>query len=543
MNVLYCDVLVIGGGAAGSRAAYEAKRIHPGLKVLLVVAGEFGSSGSTNLIASESLGINAPFNYMKDGDDADVFYRDIVETGGGLSDPVLARVVAEDACTRIDELVALGLRFDTEREGIIQRKLSGCSKARSLTCGGSTGREIVRVLKEQIHKLEVEILENIRVVDLVRDDKGRVCGALAVAGQQRLFISARGVILANGGAGRIFKHNVNPPTLEGDGWSMAYRAGARLVNMEFFQVGPAVFNTPLKFIIHGHMWRLRPRLTNNLNEEFLPRYCPPGIDPSAVLDLKAMSYPFSVRTDAKYLDIAIFKEVMAGRGTPSGGVYFDVTHVDRETLLSRAPITYETLLRAGIDLARQRIEVGLVVQNFNGGILIDANGFTGIEGLYAAGEVTGGVHGADRPGGNNLIDTQVFGYRAGLAAADYAENMGKKPLNPGGIEEISIQSPSSQEEAALQKSAELYYSNLTIVRTKKGLQEILEFVARYKNNTNLIVGNRMIVGSILATAAHIREESRGTHYREDFPNQVSVWNKRIVLSRSEDGSPRAMLLG
>ena len=207
----------------------------------------------------------------------------------------------------------------------------------------------------------VDILENIRVVDLVRDDHGRVCGVLALIGREQIFIGAGAVILASGGAGRVFRHNVNPPSLEGDGWSMAYRAGARLVNIEFFQIGPAVFNAPLTFIIHSHMWRLRPRLTNVRGEEFLPRYCPAGIDPAEVLDLKAMSYPFSVRTDAKYMDIAIFKEVMAGRGTPSGGVWFDVTHVDRKTLQARAPITYEALLRAGIDPARDRIEVGLVV--------------------------------------------------------------------------------------------------------------------------------------------------------------------------------------
>jgi len=112
--------------------------------------------------------------------------------------------------------------------------------------------------------------------------------------------------------------------------------------------------------------------------------------------------------------------VSAGRGTPSGGVWFDVAHAGQKTLRAKAPITYATLLKAGIDLARDRIEVGPVVQNFNGGILIDAEGFTGVEGLYAAGEVTGGVHGADRPGGNNLTDTQVFGYRAGRAAADFA---------------------------------------------------------------------------------------------------------------------------
>ena len=544
MNVLDCDVLIVGGGAAGSRAAYEAKRAHPNLKVLLTVAGGFGTSGSTNLIASESLGINAPFDYMKDGDSPDVFYRDILETGAGLSDPVLSRIVADEACARVDELAALGIVFDRGESGIVQRKLSGCTKARSLTRGGSTGREMVRILKGEIQKLGVEILENIRVVDLVRDDHGRICGVLALIGREQIFIGAGAVVLASGGAGRVFRYNVNPPSLEGDGWSMAYRAGARFVNMEFFQVGPAVFNTSLKFIIHSHLWRLRPRLTNARGEEFLPRYCPPGIDPAEVLDLKAMSYPFSVRTDAKYLDIAIFKEVMAGRGTPSGGVWFDVTHVDREILRARAPITYETLLRAGIDPARDRIEVGLVVQNFNGGILIDANGFTGVEGLYAAGEATGGVHGADRPGGNNLIDTQVFGYRAGRAAADCTANGGRRVAGAGLVNDVPFTThPSREEEALLKESSELYTSNLTIVRTGKGLREVLAFNERHGRTAGMIVGNRLTVGSIIATAALTRQESRGTHYREDFPETVQAWGKRIVLSRSEGGMPRVEFQG
>ena len=543
MNRVDCDVLVVGGGAAGCRAAYEAKRLHPELKVLMAVAGSLGSSGSTNLIASESLGINAPFDSMKDGDNPDVFYRDILETGAGLSDPVLGRLVADEACERIEELMALGLRFDEAEGRVIQRKLSGCTKARSLTCGGSTGREIVRVLQEQIEKLGVEVLENIRVIDLIRDDEGRVCGALALADGESTSIGAGAVVLASGGAGRIFRHNVNPPTLEGDAWSMAYRAGARLVNMEFFQVGPAVFNAPLKFIIHSHMWRLRPRLTNALGEEFLPRYCPAGVDPGEVLDLKAMSYPFSVRTDAKYLDIAIFKEVMAGRGTPSGAVFFDVTHVDRDTLLAGAPITYETFLKARIDLARDRIEVGLVVQNFNGGILIDADGYAGVEGLYAAGEATGGVHGADRPGGNNLIDTQVFGYRAGRAAADSAARAKRKPVPPGLANDFLFTPLVPKEEELLQASSELYYANLTIVRTKQGLQEVLDFNERHGQNAAMLVRNRLTVGTLIATAALTREESRGTHYREDFPDTDPTWQRRIVLTRSEGGAPRVEVLG
>ena len=532
-----CDLLVIGGGAAGSRAAYEAKRAHPKLDVLMAIAGGFGTSGSTNLVASESLGINGPFNSMNDGDSPDAFYKDIIETGDGLSDPVLCRVIADEACDRINELIALGLKFDSDGERMLQRKLSGCTKARSLTCGGSTGREIVRVLKEESNKLGVKVQEHVRMIDLVKDEEGRVRGAIGLVGQEAVFIQAGAVILASGGAGRIFKHNVNPPSLEGDGWSMSYRAGARLVNMEFFQVGPAVFNAPLMFIIHSHMWRLRPRLFNVLGEEFLSRYCPPSISPAEILDLKAMSYPFSVRTNAKYLDIAIFKEVMEGRGTPSGAVYFDVTHVDRETLLARAPITYDTFKRAGIDLSTERIEIGLVVQNFNGGIAIDTNGFTGVEGLFAAGEVSGGVHGADRPGGNNLIDTQVFGYRSGRAAAEYAAEAGKKQFEPTMTELLEFRQPSDEDVALIRKSEDLYYSNLTIVRTRTGLQEVLDFVRTNQGNTNAVVKNRLSLGSILATAALTREESRGTHYREDFPEKNPLWERRIVISRGPSDVP------
>jgi len=542
MKKMECDLLVVGGGAAGSRAAYEAKRAHPELDVLMAVAGGFGTSGSTNLIASESLGINAPFNFLGDGDSPDAFYTDIVETGDGLSNPVLCRVIADEACDRVNELIALGLKFDCDGERILPRKLSGCTKARSLTCGGSTGREMVRVLKERINSLGVRIREHIRMIDLVKDEEGRVRGAIGLIEQEAVFIQAGAVILASGGAGRIFKHNVNPPSLEGDGWSMAYRAGAHLVNTEFFQVGPAVFNTPLMFIIHSHMWRLRPRLFNALGEEFLPRYCPRGVSPDEVLDLKAMSYPFSVRTNAKYLDIAMFKEVMEGRGTPSGAVYFDVTHVDRTILETRAPITYDTFKRAGIDLSRQRIEIGLVVQNFNGGIAIDANGFSGVEGLFAAGEVSGGVHGADRPGGNNLIDTQVFGYRSGRAAAEYAAKAGKKGFEPTVEKELEFRPPSDEDVALIPKTEALYYSNLTIVRTKTGLREVLDFVGANQANTNVVVKNRLTLGSILATAALTREESRGTHYREDFPEKNPIWKKRIVISQGNGGAPKVEFL-
>lgn len=536
MKELFCDVLIVGGGAAGSRAAVEAKRHNPRMNVLVAVTGEYDSGGSTNMVASEALGINAPFNFMKDGDSPDVYYEDMIKTGGGLGDPELCRIIADESERCVRDLIELGVQFEQIDGHPRQQKLSGCTKARSLTCGGSTGRQIVRALKKQFAALGVNVLENINIVRLFKDDRGHVCGALGITRDGFVTIRAKAVILATGGAGAIFSKNVNPASQDGQGWAMAYDAGAKFVNMEFFQIGPAVASPHKRFIIHSHMWRLLPVLTNAQGKEFLEEYCE-GFDPAEVLDAKAMSYPFSVRTIAKYVDIAIFKEIMAGRGTANGGVYFDVTHVSRDELVKRAPITYNTLLAAGIDLSREKMELGLVVQNFNGGIKIDQNGYTGVPGLFAAGEATGGVHGSDRPGGNNLTDTQVFGRRAGIAASEWAAAQSGRPGKV--TEHVLSDGSSAQSEAALiERLARLYYEEMTIVRTADGLRKVVSFIDEISHSSNSpVLKNRLTIGRLFAAALSAREESRGTHYREDFPETDPMWNKRIIISAGRDGIP------
>lgn len=536
MKQVSCGVLVIGGGAAGSRAAYEAKRSHPELEVCLAVTGRFEDGGSTNIVASEALGINAPFNYEGDGDTPDIYLEDMLRTGGGLEDPALCRILAQESAARVHELEELGVPFVQQNGHPQQQKLSGCTKARSLTCGGSTGRQITRCLKRAALEQGVRLLEYTTILGLSKDDNGRVCGAWGSCPDGALEITAGAVVLATGGPGDLFSVNVTPPTQTGDGWAMAYEVGCRFVNMEFFQIGPAVIHPDLRFIIHSHMWRFLPRLTNRDGNTFLEHYCTGGVTPDQALDLKAMSYPFSVRTDAKFVDIAIFKEIAEGRGTDQGGIFFDVTHVPRDELVRRAPITYHTLLKAGVDCAREPLLVTMAVQNFNGGILIDSQGYTGVKGLYAAGEATGGVHGSDRPGGNNLTDTQVFGYRAGQAAAQFAAS--SPPVSPCMAEEHASLIPTEEEQMILEELRRLYYQNLTVIRTRRGLEDTLSYIdTHFKPGISAPLYNRLLLGRLFAMAELARTESRGTHYREDYPDTNPSWRRRLVFQRGTDGIP------
>lgn len=536
MRELQCDVLVIGGGAAGTRAAYEAKKANPGLNVYIVVNGKFETSGSTNIMASEALGINAPLNYQEDGDTPEVYLNDTLQTGGGLGDPTLCSVLADESSDRVRELMDLGVVFAKKDGHIEQQKLSGCTKARSLTCGGSTGQQISGCLMKEAAELGVVLLEDTSILELLKDREGRICGCIGTDRKSGLAIRAKAVILAAGGAGSIFDIRVTPISQTGDGWAMAYKAGCKFVNMEFFQVGPAVVHPNLTFIIHSHMWRFIPKLTNRYGEEFLKDYCKNGTTPEKALHLKAMSYPFSVRTDAKYVDIAIFKEIKAGRGSDEGGIYLDVTHISREELMEKAPITYHTLCKAGIDCAKEPVRITMAVQNFNGGIRIDENGYTGVPGLFAAGEITGGVHGSDRPGGNNLTDTQVFGYRAGKAAAAYAGTIDKLS-EPEMQEELCLNVP-PDEQKLIEESEKLYYQELTVVRTEEGLQRVLDFTKEHlKSGISLQLRNRLLLGQLFAMAQLNRRESRGTHYREDYPDTLPEWQRRVIICPDADGRP------
>ena len=532
-ETLQTDVLIIGSGGAASRAAYEAIRLEPKLDVTVATEGKWGSGGSTVWVASETLGINAPLNAAEDGDSAEIYLEDILKTGLGLANESLAAIVAHEASDRILELINMGVAFDQVGDKVHQRKLSGCTKARSLAQGGQTGVSMVSVLKEAALKKGVKVLEGVRFLDLIQEE-GEVWGATGLKGDRQIDVLAKAVILANGGAGAIFPHNINHASLRGDGYAMAYRAGAVLTNLEFFQIGPGVVYPKMHFIIHSHMWNFHPRLRNVLGNEFLDDYIPTGTSRDEVLSLKSMSFPFSVRTDARYLDISIFKEITSGRGTEHGGVLFDVNHVPENMLREKAPITYETFLNRGVNLCRDTIEIASLVQNFNGGVKIDDHAATTVPGLFAVGEVSGGVHGADRPGGNNLTDCQVFGYRGGRAAATLAAQ--RKRKTQGGAREKGLALPEKTEKIDSVKGA--MDKALMVVRHREGLIALLEEVGACRREVaplDVDTDNLLLVAEMFARSALHREESRGIHYREDFPETDPAFQKPSLVQKGNDG--------
>ncbi len=531
--------MIIGGGGAGSRAAYEAKRLEPSLDVLVAVDGTWGTGGSTVWQASETLGINAPLNAAGDGDSPEVFLNDILEAGLGLANPSLASIIAYESSDRILELIDLGAEFDNIAGKILQRKLSGCTRARSLSRGGETGVTIVSALKKASLEKGVRVLEGARVLDLIHEN-GEVWGARALKQGKQIDILAKAVILASGGAGAMFPHNVNHPSLHGDGYAMAYRAGALLTNMEFIQIGPGVVFPRINFIIHSHMWKFAPRLRNVLGNEFLDGYLPSGISADDVLSLKSMSFPFSVRTDARYVDIAIYTEIMSGRGAKHGGIFFDVNHVPESQLKDKAPITYQTFLRSGVNLCCDKIEIAPLVQNFNGGIKIDENAATTIPGLFAVGEVSGGVHGADRPGGNNLADCQVFGYRGGRAAAALALKRPWKRKDALQPKELIVQ----EEAGNLKYIQEGLDKALMIIRRKENLLALLEKIRDFRQSAPVLStadDNFLLNAEMFSRAALLREESRGTHYREDFPSTELNFAKPSLICKGENNEMEAFL--
>jgi succinate dehydrogenase/fumarate reductase flavoprotein subunit len=537
-----CDILILGGGGAALYAALRAHEADPRLRIVVASKGLTGKSGCTRMVQG---GCNV---VLDPGDSFDMHYDDTLRGGGMINDQELAWRLVTQAPSRIVELEnRYGCYFDRNADGTIhQRALAGQSFNRTVHRGDLTGIELMSRLSEQVLVRDIRILDEVRGVELLYDThRERVCGALLLDVNRGTLIaaSARAVLLATGGAAPLYR--ITPASLEksGDGLAMGYRAGAALVDMEMMQFHPTgliagdsvLTGTVLEEGLRG----AGGHLLNAQGERFMARYDPVKME----------------RSTRDRVSRSSFMEIRAGRGTPQGGVFLDVRHLGKAFLLASSPGMYRRCLSVGYDMAKEPVQVTPTAHFQMGGLRIDGECRTSIPGLYAAGEDAGGVHGANRLGGNGVVESLVFGALAGDAMV---RNLPAETPEPAMAEAHLAASRLNPREGrqnpfALRRDlGAVAWDHLGIVRSADSLARAateLERIGEALDNVaipadraaNASLHERMNIDNLLAVAALIREsatlreESRGSHYRDDFPHTGRGGLYNIHVRRGSDG--------
>jgi succinate dehydrogenase / fumarate reductase flavoprotein subunit len=525
-----CDVLIIGAGGAGLRAAIEAH--DRGVNTLIVCKSLLGKA---HTVMAEG-GIAAALGNVDPQDNWKVHFSDTIVEGQYLSNWRIVEIFANEAPERVYELEQYGALFDRTEDGkIMQRPFGAHTYRRLCYIGDRTGLEIIRTLEDQILKRDIPFMDEVEITSIFKEQSGnRVSGAMGIkirTGELLLF-RCNAIILATGGCGKVYEVTSNSYESTGDGMALAYRAGADLMDVEMIQFHPTGMIYPAG--VRGMLVTEAVRgeggtLTNIKGERFMEKYDPKRKELSA-RDVAAR---------------AIYTEIMQGRGTSNGAVYLDITHKGADYIKKKLPSMYSQFLEfAGIDITKEKMEVAPTVHYHMGGLRVNSETCeTTIKGLYAAGEVACGLHGANRLGGNSLSDILVFGRRAGIAAAEYSKSASHQTLLEKDVQdEVSrILSPFKIGDGVnpfelKSRIASIMWRYVGIIRNeqdlKKGLEEIGKIKVESRNAQakglraynqswleSLEVQNMVLVCEAIINSALLRKESRGAHTRSDYPNK------------------------
>jgi L-aspartate oxidase len=503
------DVVVIGSGVAGLEAALG---LH-GKKVAVLSKGELGATGSSPWAQG---GVAAA---MGADDSPRLHAEDTVAAGAGLCDRAAVDVLTTEGPDRLRELAAGGANFDRGEDGELQLGQEAAHQRRRIlhAQGDATGAEMVRALAERAREVAtITAHEKVFALDLALEG-GRVVGVLADHGHGRVvFHRAGAVVLATGGLGQLFAHTTNPPENTGDGLAMAARAGARLIDLEFIQFHPtalAVAEDPLPLVSEAVRGE-GALLYNELGERFMPPV-----------------HPLAELAPRDVVARAIWSQQDAGRK-----VYLDATALG-ERWPVRFPTIFESCRRFGIDPRRDRMPVTPAAHYTMGGVAVDHNGRTSLPGLWACGEVScTGVHGANRLASNSLLEGLVWGSRV---AEDILAQPPQPPADGGKVVvtwENGTAGAGENLAGVRRQLRRLAWDELGLVRSGEGLERAAREIERLSRETpttgelrNLITCARMV-----AAAASWREESRGSHFRSDFPQPDLTWQRRLVFTYSPD---------
>lgn len=548
---LGADILIFGAGGAGLLAAVHAHERNPRLKIVIVVKGLVGQSGCTRMVQG---GYNA---VLHPGDSLEKHFRDTLAGGAYLNDQELAWTLVEDAPKRILELEnKLGCLFDRNEDGSIHQKaFAGQSFDRTVHKGDLTGIEIMSNLRDYVLEADIAVLEDARGLDLLSRE-GRIIGALVlnIRTGQFLVVEAKATLVATGGAATMYK--ISSPSLEksGDGMAMAWRAGAAFADMEMVQFHPTGLlvghSVATGGLLEEGLRGAGARLFNGHGERYMARY-----------DAAKME-----RATRDVISRSSYLEIAAGRGTDHDGVLIDASHLGEEFLLRNFPGMVERCRIYGFDLLHGPVEVSPSAHYQMGGIQIDSDCRTSLEGLFAAGEDAAGVHGANRLGGNGVADSIVYGARAGDRMAEYVSTVQDHEVSPrqaGMLAEEwsgSFGRPEGSSPFRVRSELEcLMWEKVGILRNERGLQEALvaledlrKRAAEIKVNGERLfnlewgeainLANLAVVAEMVARSALFRKESRGAHYRSDFPAPDPQWLKRIQITPARDGGMKLCTL-
>jgi len=506
-------------------------------------------TGATSYGACEIAGYCVPNGAKDPTDNPDIFAEDILNAGMGMANPDLVDILAKNAQNSFIDLENWGLHFERDNDTYLVMKGCYSSKPRGHIIKGH-GEPVMKVLMNEINKRNITIWENTAIISLLAKDE-TCAGAVAVNSRnEALHICSKAVVLATGGASQVFMKNLNPKDVSGDGYRLAHQAGAKLVNMEFMQAGIG-FSYPIESLFNTYLWTGFPDIRNANGKLFLGKNLPEGFIDKDIMKEHCKHFPFSSRDISRFVEIGIQREIAEGRGTIRGGVPVSFAHFtpsyidsiqDGYNLRELFPMVLEHFRSQGVDLLRDQVEISCYAQAINGGVAIDANAMSTLPGLFAAGETAGGPHGADRLGGNMFVTCQVFGKIAGSNAARFAMKNDHRLMNKAVIQEQSADILAlAQKECdinLLDKQLKLStQNNLLIRRNEKGLKNLLSDLEKISNclkfspegkninMENISLAGKIIAAQLMTQAALVRKESRGSHYREDYPETDEQYGK------------------
>jgi len=557
IDAVETDVLVLGAGGAGLCAALHAADRSPNLSVTVVVKGLLGRAGCTRMVQG---GYNA---VLTAPDSLEAHFLDTLAGGGWINDQELVWTLVVEAPGRVLELESrYGCLFDRTTEGRIHQKpFAGQTHDRTIHKGDLTGIEIMNRLSEQVLRREnVQALEECRAVELLLDGAGRCAGALVLDIRQGRFVvvTARATLLAMGGGPTMYKVVACSADKAADGIALGYRAGLPLRDMEMIQFHPTGLVIPDSLmtgaLLEEGLRGAGGHLKNGRGERYMERYDPARMERST-RDLVAR---------------ASFLEVTEGRGTPNGGVWIDVSHLGADVVERNFRGMVRRCRDFGRDLARGPVEVGPTTHFMMGGVVVDTACRTAIDGLFAAGEDTGGVHGANRLGGNGVAESTVFGGIAGDVMADFVAGRAA-PRHAAAVGDVverltaPLQGRGGDLYALQRELREVMWERAGLVRDGEGLKIAAATADRIAGELTRVgvpggaafnlawqdwinLANQTAVARLITASALARTESRGAHYRNDFPapsaaplytvrvqsraGERAVWTEPVALTRA-----------